>query len=49
MLTGRCTQLRFDNYTSSWFALDNGIGQGNPLLMLLYLYYNSDTLEVPKG
>ena len=46
---GRCTQLRFDNFMSSWFALDNGIGQGDPLSMLLYLYYNLDALEVPKG
>ena len=35
--------------TSSWFELDNGIGQGDLLSMLLYLYYNSDVLEVPKG
>ena len=49
MLMGRRTQLKFDDYTLSWFALDNGIGQGNLLSMLLYLYYNSDVLEVPKG
>ena len=49
MLTGLWTQLKFDDYTSSWFELDNGIGQGDPLSMLLYLYYNSDVLEVLKG
>jgi ribonuclease HI len=49
MLTGRRTRLRFDDYTSAWFELDNGIGQGDPLSMLLYLYYNSDLLEIPKG
>ena len=49
MLMGRRIQLKFDDYMSSWFTLDNGIGQGDPLSMLLYLYYNSDTLEVPKG
>ena len=49
MLMGRRTQLKFDDYTSSWFMLDNSIGQGDPLSMLLYLYYNSDALEVLKG
>ena len=34
---------------SSWIELDNGIGQGDPLSMLLYLYYNSDMLEVLTG
>ena len=29
--------------------LDNGIGQGDPLSMLLYLYYNADMLDIPKG
>ena len=49
ILTGCWTQLKFDDYTLNWFELDNSIGQGNPLSMLLYLYYNSDILEVPKG
>ena len=49
MLMGCHTQLKFNNYTSSWFTLDNGIGQGDPLSMILYLYYNSDALEVLKG
>ena len=49
MLTGHWTQLKFDDYTSSWFELDNSIGQGNLLSMLLYLYYNSYVLEVLKG
>ena len=48
MLTGHWTQLKFDDYTSSWFKLDNGMGQGDPLSMLLYLYYNSDMLEVGR-
>ena len=46
---GRHTRLKFDDYTLAWFELDNGIRQGNPLSMLLYLYYNSDLLEVPRG
>ena len=49
MLMGHRTQLKFNDHTSSWFELDNGIGQGDPLSMLLYLYYNSDILEVLKG
>ena len=49
MLMGCQTQLKFNDYTSSWFKLDNGIGQGDLLSMLLYLYYNSDVLEVLKG
>jgi len=49
MLTGWQIRLKFDDYTSAWFGLDNGICQSDPLSMLLYLYYNSDPLEVPKG
>jgi len=49
MLTGRKTKLKFNNYTSHWFNLDNGIGQGDPLSMLLYLYYNADLLDVAGG
>src|SRR6266481_5287310 len=49
MLTGRKTRLKFDDYTSDWFELDNGIGQGNPLSMILYLFYNADLLDVVKG
>ncbi len=29
--------------------LDNGIGQGNPLSMVLYQFYNADLLDIPKG
>ena len=49
MLMGRHTQLRFDDHVSSWIGLDNSIGQGDPLSMLLYLYFNSDVLEVLRG
>ena len=49
MLTSHRTKLRFDDYLSDWFPLDNGIGQGDPLLMVLYLCYNADILEVPSG
>ena len=46
LLTGRRTHLKFDDYTSDWFDLDNGIGQGDPLSMLLYLFYNADLLDI---
>ena len=49
LLTGRRTHLKFDDYTSDWFDLDNGIGQGDPLSMLLYLFYNADLLDIAVG
>ena len=49
MLRGRKTQLRFDNYTSNWFEIRNGIGQGDPLSMLLYIIYDSDLVDTPKS
>ena len=48
MLKGRVTTLKFDGYTSEPISIDNGIGQGNPLSMGLYQYYNADLIEVPK-
>ena len=45
-MSGRRTKLKFDDYTSDWFDLDNGIGQGDMLSMLLYLFYNADLLDV---
>ena len=49
MLTGRRNRLRFDDYLSEWFDLDNGIIQGDPLSMLLYLFYNADMLDIMQG
>ena len=48
MLDNRSTILRFDDHTSEAIALDNGIGQGDPLSMALYQYYNADILEIPN-
>ena len=48
MLENRRTTLRFDDHTSETIALDNGIGQGDPLSMALYQYYNADILEIPN-
>jgi len=36
MLTGRKNRLKFDDFSSCWFPLDNGIVQGDPLSMILY-------------
>ena len=49
LLSGRKMQLKFNDYASHWFELDNGIGQGDPLSMLLYLFYNTDLLDTAKG
>jgi hypothetical protein len=49
MLKDRSTVLRFDGYKSERITLNNGIGQGNPLSMALYQFYNADILNIPKG
>jgi hypothetical protein len=49
MLRDRETILSFDGYKSEHIMIDNGIGQGDPLSMALYQYYNADLLEIPKG
>lgn len=38
-------KLKFDDYIPNWINIDNGIGQGGPLSMILYLSYNADLLE----
>ena len=47
MLTNRVTNLRFDDHTSKAIPIDNGIGQGDPLSMGLYQFYNADLLSIP--
>lgn len=49
LLTGRRTILKFDDYTSSWFSILNGIGQGDPISMIIYLFYNADLLDIARG
>ena len=49
MLKGRITRLKFDNHESDDIEIDNGIGQGDPLSMVLYQYYNADLLDVPTS
>ena len=48
MLEDRKTKLRFDDFKSDWFPIKNGIGQGDPLSMLLYVIYNSDLMDIAK-
>ena len=48
MLTNRRTRLKFDGFTSDWVNIDNGIVQGDPLSMLLYLFYNADLIASPN-
>ena len=38
-------QLKFDGFTLDWIDVNNGILQGDPLSMILYLFYNADLLE----
>ena len=49
LLTGRKTRLKFDNHTSEIINITNGIGQGDPLSMLLYIIYNADLLDIPDN
>ena len=49
LLTGFRNRLKFDEYISDWFHLDNGIVQGDPLSMTLYLFYNADRLDIARG
>jgi ribonuclease HI/endonuclease/exonuclease/phosphatase family metal-dependent hydrolase len=46
LLTNRRTRMRFDDYISDSIDINNGIGQGDPLSMLLYIIYNADLLEI---
>jgi hypothetical protein len=47
MLRECFTALKFDDFISDRIALDNGIGQGDPLSMALYQYYNADLIDIP--
>lgn len=49
MLRDRSTVLKFDGYISETISLNNGIGQGDPLSMALYQFYNADLLDIPTG
>ena len=46
ILKDRRTRMKFDDYLSEFIHLLNGIGQGDPLSMILYILYNADLLEI---
>ncbi|KAG2074575.1 hypothetical protein BDR04DRAFT_954218, partial [Suillus decipiens] len=41
-------QLYFDGYTSDWIDINNGIGQGDPLSIILYIIYSADLVDIAK-
>src|SRR5258708_34095450 len=47
MLVDRMTFLKFDDRTPEAIQIDNRIGQGDPLSMVLYQFYNADILAIP--
>ena len=49
MLEGRNTYLKFDDHKSDTIEINNGIGQGDPLSMVHYQFYNADILEIPAA
>ena len=49
LLDGRVTTLKFDDFATTPFSVDNGIGQGDPLSMALYQFYNADLLDIPQS
>ena len=49
LLTNRKTRLKFDDFVSEIIDITNGIGQGDPLSMLLYILYNTDLLDIPDN
>jgi len=48
MLRDQVTTLRFDGYVLDKIPINNRIGQGDPLSMVLYQYYNADLIDIPK-
>lgn len=46
VLIGRKTRIRFGDFTSEYMELTNGIGQGDPLSMIVYIFYNTDFFDI---
>lgn len=46
VLKNRKTRFKFGDYTSEYLDLTNGIGQGDPLSMVVYLFYNADFFDI---
>lgn len=49
LLKGRRTRIKFDDFLSDPIQISNGIGQGDPLSMILYIIYNADFLELASN
>ena len=49
LLQGRKTRLCFNDFLLDWISITNGIRQGDPFSMLLFIIYNSDLVETAKG
>jgi hypothetical protein len=49
LLADRRTHLKFDDFVSEPIPVRNGILQGDPISMVLFLFYNADLLEVTEG
>src|SRR6266851_9036941 len=49
MLNGRSTLLKYNGHMAAPLIIDNSIGQGDPLSMVLYQYYNADLLDILRG
>lgn len=49
ILKNRKTRLKFDDFESEPIDIKNGIGQGDPLSMILYIIYNADLLDIVQN
>ena len=47
VLADRRTQLAFNGFLSEYISVDNGIGQGEPSSMILYLIYSHALVAIP--
>ena len=48
MLRDQHTRLTFNGYTSELLPINNGIGQGKPSSMILYLIYSYALVNIPQ-
>jgi hypothetical protein len=49
VLANRKTRLIFDGRTSDWIPITNGIGQEDPLSMVIYIIYDADLVDISQG